>query len=1083
VIRFIDWPVWRQLTGADRTGRGAAAKSRATSQLHPRTATADRVVKSICPYCAVGCAQNVYVRDERVVQIEGDPDSPVSRGRLCPKGSATLQLTTGDTRERHVLYRRPYGSDWERLDLDTAMDMVADRVIKTRRSTWEWDADGRRTRRTLGIASLGGATLDNEENYLIKKLLTSLGVVQVENQARVCHSSTVAGLGTSFGRGGSTTYLQDLQHSDCIVIEGSNFAEAHPVGFQWVMEAKARGATVIHVDPRFSRTSALADIFVPIRAGTDIAWLGGLINYVLTNDKIFHEYVVNYTNAATIVGTEFVDTEDLDGVFSGLKPDTRHYETDTWQYEGMTAAAASGERDEEYDKLTRSGASFAESGRGHSHGSGGPALRGSPTRDETLQHPRCVFQILKRHYARYTPEMVEAICGVPQTTFHRVAELITANSGRARTTAFAYAVGWTQHTVGVQYIRAASVLQLLLGNIGRPGGGIMALRGHASIQGSSDIPTLFDLLPGYIPMPHAHQHEGLDEFIDADSAERGYWANMRSYVVSLLKAWWGPAATPENEFCFDYLPRITGSHSTYETVQAQLDGICKGYFLMGENPAVGSANTHMQRLGMAELDWLVVRDFSMIESATWWKDGPEIETGELSTDDIATEVFFFPAASHTEKSGSFTNTNRLVQWHHAAVEPEGDCRSDMWFMFHLGQRIRRKLAGSTDEADRPVLELTWDYPTEGSLEEPVAEAILAEINGWNAKGEPLSSYEQLRDDGSTACGCWIYCSIYADGVNQAARRKPWTEQEWSSCEWAWAWPMNRRELYNRASADLDGKPWSERKALIWWDESQGEWTGHDVPDFPPTKAPAYRPAEDARGIDAISGIDPFIMQADGKGWLYAPAGLIDGPMPTHYEPQDSPFENALYRQQRNPVRQVFSRRHNRYHPSGDEPGAEVFPYVVTTYRLTEHFTAGGMSRWQPYLAELQPEMFCEVSPSLARERGLMHNGWATIVTARGAVEARVLVTSRMTPLTVLGRTVQQIGMPWHWGPNGLSSGDAMNELSSIALDPNVHIQEVKALTADIRPGRRPRGADLPRFLDAYRRRAGITEDTGTEVRS
>ncbi len=1083
MIRLIDWPVWRQLTGADRTGRGSAAKSRATSQLRPRTATADRVVKSICPYCAVGCAQNVYVRDERVVQIEGDPDSPISRGRLCPKGSATLQLTTGDTRERHVLYRRPYGSDWERLDLDTAMDMVADRVVKTRRETWEWDADGRRTRRTLGIASLGGATLDNEENYLIKKLLTSLGVVQVENQARVCHSSTVAGLGTSFGRGGSTTYLQDLQHSDCIVIEGSNFAEAHPVGFQWVMEAKARGATVIHVDPRFSRTSALADIFVPIRAGTDIAWLGGLINYVLTNDKIFHEYVLNYTNAATIVGEDFMDTEDLDGVFSGLKPDARHYDTDTWQYEGMTAAAASGERDEEYDKLTRSGASFAESGRSHSHGSGGPALRGAPTRDETLQDPRCVFQILKRHYARYTPEMVESICGVSQATFHRIAELITANSGRDRTTAFAYAVGWTQHTVGVQYIRAASVLQLLLGNIGRPGGGIMALRGHASIQGSSDIPTLFDLLPGYIPMPHAHQHEGLDEFIDADSAERGYWANMRSYVVSLLKAWWGPAATPDNEFCFDYLPRITGSHSTYETVQAQLDGVCKGYFLMGENPAVGSANTHMQRLGMAELDWLVVRDFSMIESATWWKDGPEIETGELRTGDIATEVFFFPAASHTEKNGSFTNTNRLVQWHHAAVEPAADCRSDMWFMFHLGRRIRRKLAGSTDQADRPLLDLTWDYPTEGRTDEPVAEAILAEINGWNADGEPLSSYEQLRADGSTSCGCWIYCGIYADGVNQAARRKPWTEQEWSSREWAWAWPMNRRELYNRASADLDGKPWSERKALIWWDESQGKWTGHDVPDFPPGKAPSYRPTEDALGIDAIAGIDPFIMQADGKGWLYAPAGLIDGPMPTHYEPQDSPFENALYRQQRNPVRQVFSRRHNRYHPSGREPGAEIFPYVVTTYRLTEHFTAGGMSRWQPYLAELQPEMFCEVSPSLARERGLTHNGWATIVTARGAVEARVLVTSRMTPLTVLGRTVHQIGMPWHWGPNGLSSGDAMNELSSIALDPNVHIQEVKALTADIRPGRRPRGADLPPLLDEYRRRAGITEDTGMEVRS
>jgi formate dehydrogenase major subunit len=1075
------WPVLKQLRGPDRLGLHDAAKSRPTEELEPRTVTADRVVKSICPYCAVGCGQNVYVKDEKVVQIEGDPDSPVSRGRLCPKGSASLQLTTGAAREQHVLYRRPHGTDWERLDLATAMDMVADRVIASRRNGWQWEVDGKRTRRTLGIASLGGATLDNEENYLIKKLFTALGIVQIENQARVCHSSTVAALGTSFGRGGSTTYLQDLQRADCIVIEGSNFAEAHPVGFQWVMEAKARGATIIHVDPRFSRTSALADMYVPIRAGTDIAWLGGLINYVISNDKFFREYVVNYTNAATIVSDKFRDTEDEEGgvgLFSGLDPEARSYNTDTWQYEGGEVAAASGERDSQYGDIASEVES--DSGHSHSHGSGGPALRGTWRRDETLEDPRCVFQILKRHYSRYTPEMVERICGVPQALFHQVADAITANSGRERTTAFAYAVGWTQHTVGVQYIRSASVLQLLLGNIGRPGGGIMALRGHASIQGSSDIPTLFNLLPGYIPMPHAHEHETLDEFIAADAAARGFWANMRSYMVSLLKAYWGPAATPDNDFCFDYLPRISGSHSTYETVQAQLDGKCEGYLLLGENPAVGSANTKMQRLGMANLDWLVVRDFSLIESATWWKDGPEIETGELKTEDIATEVFFFPAASHTEKNGSFTNTNRMLQWHHAAVEPANDCRSDMWFMFHLGHIIRAKLAGSTDEMDRPILDLTWDYPTEGDQDEPVAEAILAEINGWNADGEFLSGYTELKDDGSTACGCWIYCGAYAEGVNQTARRKPHTEQGISALEWAWSWPDNRRELYNRASADPDGKPWSERKKLIWWDEDEGSWVGDDTPDFEKTKPPSYRPDDDATGVEAISGIDPFIMQADGKGWLYVPAGLVDGPMPTHYEPQDSPFQNALYPQQRNPVRQVFSRKHNRYHPSGDDHDAGVFPYVLTTYRLTEHFTAGAMSRWQPYLAELQPELFCEVSPALAAERNLEHNGWATIVTARGAIEARVMVTSRMRPLHVQGRTVHQIGLPFHWGVNGLSSGDSMNELSAISLDPNVHIQEVKALTVDIRPGRRPRGADLPRFVEAYQQRAGIDEKTGME---
>jgi formate dehydrogenase major subunit len=450
----------------------------------------------------------------------------------------------------------------------------------------------------------------------------------------------------------------------------------------------------------------------------------------------------------------------------------------------------------------------------------------------------------------------------------------------------------------------------------------------------------------------------------------------------------------------------------------------------------------------------------------------------MRTEDIGTEVFFFPAATHTEKDGTFTNTQRMVQWHHQAVEPSGDCRSDLWFMFHLGRRIREKLAGSADPMDRPVLDLTWDYPTSGPLEEPSADAVLREINGTGPDGAPLSAYTELKDDGSTSCGCWIYCGIYADGVNQAARRKPQQEQDWIAGEWAWAWPANRRILYNRASADPEGRPWSERKKLMWWDAEARRWAGPDVPDFPPDKAPDYVPPEGATGPDALTGKEPFIMQADGRGWLYAPAGLADGPMPTHYEPQDSPVRNPLYAQGRNPVRKTYPREGNRYHPSGDEPGADVFPYVVTTYRLTEHFTSGGMSRWTPYLAELQPAFFCEVSEELAAERALEHRGWATIVTARGAVEARVLVTDRMTPLRVQGKTLHQIGMPWHWGPNGYTTGDAMNELTAISLDPNAQIEEVKALTADIRPGRRPRGADLPRLVAEYRQRAGIDERTG-----
>ncbi|MGW2223125.1 molybdopterin dinucleotide binding domain-containing protein, partial [Nonomuraea sp. NPDC001684] len=757
--------------------------------------------------------------------------------------------------------------------------------------------------------------------------------------------------------------------------------------------------------------------------------------------------------------------------------ENRCYEDDTWQYEGMQTVAASGERDEDYDRPAGS----LPAGRAEVQGGTGVPLSGEPRRDETLRHPRCVLQVLRRHFARYTPEMVQQVCGVPPELFAQVCRHLTENSGPERTAEFVYAVGWTQHSDGAQFIRTASILQLLLGNIGRPGGGIQALRGHASIQGSSDIPTLFNLLPGYIPMPHAHEHEKMRDFLRADASCRGFWANMPAYLVSLLKAWWGPAATRDNDFRFDYLPRLTGSHSTYDTVLAQLDGTCKGYLLLGENPAVGSANSRMQRLGMAELDWLVVRDLNLIESATWWKDGPEIETGELTTSRIGTEVFFFPAAAHTEKSGSFTNTNRWLQWHHRAVEPAGDARSDLWFMYHLGRIIRQKLAGSADPMDRPLLDLTWDYPVEGETAEPVAEAVLAEINGWDAEGRPLDGYSQLKDDGSTVCGCWIYCGVYAGGVNRAARRKPAAEQDWVAAEWAWAWPANRRVLYNRASAAPDGRPWSERKKLVWWDAGAGRWTGLDVPDFEERKPPSYRPEPGAQGPAALSGIDPFIMQADGKGWLFAPSGVVDGPLPSHYEPQDSPVANPLYGRQRNPARKLYRHEDNRYQPSGTEPGASVYPYVVTTYRLTEHFTAGGMSRHTPYLAELQPEMFCEVSPELAAERRLVHGEWATIVTARSAIEARVLVTDRMAPLHLDGKVLHQIGLPFHFGPNGLATGDAANELSAISLDPNSHIQEVKALSADIRPGRRPRGPALPELVLAYRRRAGVTEHTGTEV--
>src|SRR4051794_14917011 len=451
-------------------------------------------------------------------------------------------------------------------------------------------------------------------------------------------------------------------------------AEAHPVGFQWVMEAKRRGATVIHVDPRFTRTSAVSDIHVPIRAGSDIAFLGGLVNHVLSNDLDFREYVVAYTNAAAVVDDSFQDTEDLDGLFSGWDAEERRYDPATWQYEdraeeiGDDYPVTGGEGSAEggsYGGRGESGQSAKashESAHADTHGSGGAPIPHKPFRDETLQHPSCVFQILKRHFARYTPEMVHEVCGIEPEQFAEVADALTGNSGRERTSAVCYAVGWTHHTVGAQIIRTASILQTLLGNIGRPGGGIMALRGHASIQGSTDIPTLFNILPGYLPMPHADQHQSLDEWLRDNEGKAGFWGNVRSYAVSLMKAYWGDAATADNDFCFDYLPRLTGDHSTYTTVKAQIEGGCNGYFLVGENPAVGSANGKMQRVGWATLDCVVVGDVQMMESATIWKDGQEIETGELVTEEICSEVLFLPAAAPTEKSGTFTQTQRMLQW-------------------------------------------------------------------------------------------------------------------------------------------------------------------------------------------------------------------------------------------------------------------------------------------------------------------------------------------------------------------------------------------------------------------------------------
>lgn len=786
-------------------------------------------------------------------------------------------------------------------------------------------------------------------------------------------------------------------------------AECHPVAFRFVMQARERGATVIHVDPRFTRTSAVANLHVPIRAGSDIAFLGAIVSHILENELYFREYVVNYTNAVTILREDFQDTEELAGLFS---------EAETWLYEGVAATA---------DRK--------------------PRIQPHET-DATLQHPRCVLQVLKRHFARYTPQMVEETCGIPPKVFLRVADALCRNSGPDKTAAFCYAVGWTQHTVGVQYIRTAAIIQLLLGNMGRPGGGILALRGHASIQGSTDIPTLYNLLPGYLPAPDAQKHPSLNAYLKMNQTPTGWWGEFPKYFVSLMKAWYGFAATRENNWCYDYLPKLTGDHSHMTTVTEMANGNIKGYFVMGENPPVGSMHGKLQKKGLEKLEWLVVRDLQLIESAEFWHSSAG---GDPQT--IGTEVFFFPAASHTEKEGTFTNTQRLLQWRHKAVEPLGDARSELDFVYKLGLRLKELYKNEMYEPrNAPLRDLTWQYPEDPHTGEPSAEAVLREINGYTVDDlKSVDSFTALKDDGSTACGCWVYSGCFKDEVNQTARRRPHWEQNWVAPEWAWAWPSNRRVLYNRASADPAGKPWSEKKRLVWWDANAKKWMGDDTPDFIADRDPAFRPAPDATGKDAIGGADPFMLQPDGKGWLFAPEGLKDGPLPTHYEPSESVMRNPLYAQQSNPAMMHWDRADNLQHLPFDDPR---FPYVVTTFRLTEHHTGGGMSRWLSWLAELQPEMFCEVSPQLAAERKLKNGGWATIRTARAEIEARVLVTDRIPPLRMKGRMVHQIGLPYHWSSRGLVRGDAANDLIGFVADPNVSIQESKALTGTIEPGRR-----------------------------
>ena len=835
------------------------------------------------------------------------------------------------------------------------------------------------------------------------------------------------------------------------MIMGSNMAECHPVAFRWPLQAKTEhGAVLMHVDPRFTRTSAMCDIHAPIRAGTDILFLGAIINHVINserwnNDPFFKEYVVNFTNAATLVNPDYKDTEDNNGVFSGISADGKSYTTTSWSYqrEAVPAAAPPLVEAKTFTDLLLQ------------------RVPGRPKQDLTLQNSQTVFQTLKKHYARYTPEMVEKVCGCPKDKFLEVANTLLNNSGRDKTSNITYAVGWTQHTVGVQIIRTAAMLQALLGNIGRPGGGVLALRGHATIQGSTDIATLYHSLPGYLNMPDARKaHDTLKDYIvtEATPIATSYWGNFPKFAVSYFKAQWGDKATAENDYGYKYHPQITGDHSHMPMFVDMMAGKIKGFFVMGQNPAVGGQNARLQRKALAKLDWMVVRDFFETETAAFWKNSPEIKSGELKAADIKTEVFFLPAAVVAEMEGTFTNTQRLVQAHDKAADPPDDARSDLWFTYHLGKRVFALYQDSTQDRDWGIKNLTWGYEPDAKeieawriKDEPSAYKVMKEINGYTwADKKPLTTFANLKEDGTTACGAWIYTGIIPEeGKNRAQDRKG---DAYVSPNWGFAWPANRHIMYSRASADAQGKPWSEKKKFTYWDADKKTWANAfgDGIDFSPTKAPDDKGKDTGIGFDWLRGNDAFIMRADGKAWLFAPSGLVDGPLPTHYEPYESPVENLVYKQQTNPVAKTWNVEGNPYHKVADPN----YPIIISTYRLTEHHLSGSMSRWLPWLAELMPELFVEISPELATEKGIKNTDYCTITTARGEIQARALVTRRMRPFNINGRIVHEIGLPWHWGYQGTAVGDVVNNLSALVADPNVSIHEAKVFTCNIKAGKR-----------------------------
>ncbi len=807
-----------------------------------------------------------------------------------------------------------------------------------------------------------------------------------------------------------TNAWTDIRNTDLVVIMGGNAAEAHPCGFKWVTEAKAsRGAKLIVVDPRFTRSASVADLYAPIRQGTDIAFLLGVINYCIGNDKIQWDYVKAFTNASYVVKEGFGYS---DGLFTGYDEAKRDYDRSSWDYE---------------------------------IGADGYAVV-----DDTLQHPRCVWNLLKQHVAIYTPELVSRICGTPQDKFLKVAEWMSETSSPTKTMTSMYALGWTQHSKGSQNIRGMAMLQLLLGNIGVRGGGMNALRGHSNIQGLTDIGLMSNLIPGYLNIPRESEAT-FDDYMSTRvfkplrPGQTSYWQNYKKFFVSFQKAMWGDAATKENNFAYDFLPKLDlPAYDVLRGFDLAFNGKMNGYVIQGFNPLQAFPNKKKLTQALSNLKFLVTMDPLETETSRFWENHGEFN--DVDPSKIQTEVIQLPTTCFAEDEGALVNSGRWLQWHWAGGTPPGEAKSDAWIMAQIHLRLRGLYLEQGGAVPEPILNLQWPYK---DSDDPQPAELAREMNGYAIetvydaadatkvlveKGKQVPGFAVLRDDGSTACGCWIFSGSFTEAGNMMARRDTFDPDGVGLYpKWAFSWPANRRILYNRASADLDGKAWDSSRKLIEWDGAK--WAGYDVPDIAPTAKPHE--------------VGPFIMNPEGVSRLFVRNMMRDGPFPAHYEPFEAPVVNVVAPKIRgNPVARVFKGDLAQFGTS------EEFPYAATSYRLTEHFHYWTKHAYQN--AVIQPEFFVEISEELAKEKGIKGGGWVRVWSKRGSVKAKAVVTKRIKPLMCDGKIVHVVGIPLHWGFTGVArKGFGPNVLTPYVGDANIETPEYKAFLVNIEPSTPP----------------------------